>query len=629
MAKPKPKAKPTPRSKVKPKAKPKSKDTTAKAKKSEESWWIVAFKKKDPRTPVKGFIPRLKNTILMHYRGVLGVLIPIWFLTWQGEKGVHHKTVQAMWILMAWFFVMQPVTPPVTATIPIFLLPMAGVLSTVDVCACYMTENILLFILCGMLLLLLNNSGVDRRIALSILCSGKSGQFTGRRLIFKCATASFLLSMFSNRLIVSSTITQYLTKPLMDLQTATSKYRGTEPNYDTMRNIINNAIQTSASIGSIAILHSSTAVLCFRSMWCESAPKGLEFPDIFNYIQYSSFAFPVALIMFILNFSYHMLLLTWCSGKPMSSNSKEEMHKALLKYKSTLPPKVTLHEKLTLFFLFVTLLLFFLRWSRYLNMGWANFSAEESSPTIPGLKDASVAAMMVIVLHIMPRGYGFLSYVTAKKKSQLPPLRPASSVLWWKFVDKNTNYGYIFMLGGGIALVIALRDSGLGTILGNNFGKKMSDHPWNISLLLVCMFAMILPNLMTGVAACVVLLPFVLNLVELLDEPVFRSDIGAWALKSYLGALGVGIGTSLGFMRPFKFTPAYFCFEIGKVPQLKMALYSLGSTVICFIILWLSLAFYAPILWDPNNQGIVAVKAPIAAVAVATTAGPADAPPAP
>lgn len=38
-----------------------------------------------------------------------------------------------------------------------------------------------LFILSGMLILLLNNSGVDRRIALWLLCSGDSCQFSGKR----------------------------------------------------------------------------------------------------------------------------------------------------------------------------------------------------------------------------------------------------------------------------------------------------------------------------------------------------------------------------------------------------------------------------------------------------------------
>ena len=44
----------------------------------------------------------------------------------------------------------------------------------------------------------------------------------------------------------------------------------------------------------------------------------------------------------------------------------------------------------------------------------------------------------------------------------------------------------------------------------------------------------------------------------------------SWDKHAYLGAVGVGIGTSMGFAAPFLFTPAYFCHYTGKVPIRKM-----------------------------------------------------------
>lgn len=49
---------------------------------------------------------------------------------------------------------------------------------------------------------------------------------------------------------------------------------------------------------------------------------------------------------------------------------------------------------------------------------------------------------------------------------------------------------------------------------------------------------------------------------------LFRSNV--WPSKVYLGALGVGVGSSLGFMFPFMYTPAYFCHYTGKVPIRRM-----------------------------------------------------------
>lgn len=33
------------------------------------------------------------------------------------------------------------------------------------------------------------------------------------------------------------------------------------------------------------------------------------------------------------------------------------------------------------------------------------------------------------------------------EKSELPPLKAESAILWWRFVDKNTNWGYFLVFG--------------------------------------------------------------------------------------------------------------------------------------------------------------------------------------
>ncbi|XP_059045342.1 protein I'm not dead yet-like [Achroia grisella] len=549
---------------------------------------------KDPRTPVKGF-HRIKNIVFNNFRGLLGFLVPLCALSWQGEKSRHDITVQCIWIWMFWFFLLQPVAVQVTAIIPIFILPMAGVYSTTDTCSCYFNESMALFFLSGMLLLLLNNSGFDRRVALWFLGSGDSCQFSGKRLVFKCSSAAFFLSMFSNRLLVTSTITQYMTSALTDLQSATSRYRSTEPDYDEMRYIVNNAIQTASGIGSIAIIHSTYSALAFKGIWSEHPPEGHEYPDIFNYLQYTLFAFPMAFLMFVLNFSYHMLLINWFVVKPMSASSMAEIRKAILKNKEAIPPLLTLHEKLTILFKIIILIVLFCRWNKFSNMGWADFNAEPTTPTIPRVKDATVAALFVLLLHILPKGFGFMKYISAEKKSQLPPLKPESSILWWRFVDKNTNYGYFFLLGAGIALNASARATGLDKTIALHLGKMFTEKEWNVSIFLVCLVTVIMSNVMTSTAVVVIFLPIVLCMAPEGQIP--------WPSKAYLGALAVGIGSSFGFMSPFLYTPGYFCHNTGKVPRIKMAKYSFISSIICLIVLWLALIFWGPFIWDPEDNG--------------------------
>ncbi|XP_039754157.1 protein I'm not dead yet-like isoform X2 [Pararge aegeria] len=538
------------------------------------------FKRRDPRTPVKGALPRLKNIFTVHYRGVLGVLVPLLILTWQPKKGQHDITVACLWFWMAWFLLLQPVNIPVVGFIPLFLLPMTGVIPTVDLCKCYFDDNIALFILAGMVHLLLNSCGADRRIILWLLCSGDSCQFSGKRIIFKASAAAFFLSMISNRLIVTSTITQFLAPAYMNLQSSTSSYRTNEPDYDVMRHIVLCAVQTASSIGSVAVLHASFSTLAMRAIWCSLV------------------------------------------GKPMSGSSMAYMRNMLLEQDKLLKPFLTDYQKCCIFFYFAYLAACMFRWSDWLNMGWSGF--EKVVPEIPMIKDATVAALFVIVLHILPKSFLFTNYVTARVKSHIGDvLKPDSPVMWWRYVDKNTNYGYIILMGGAIALNLGIRVSKLNESIPN-YGKHITDLGWNASLLVICIIAAILPNIMSSVAACAAFLPFVLHMAApsttlrqgdetpAPDAPAAPSAPAApapanptpWSSNFYLGALIVGIGSSFGFAAPFLYTPAYFCHYTGKVPIKQMIKYAIGSLIICIIVLWPAICFYAPIIWVDQSVGI-------------------------
>ncbi|KAL4709951.1 hypothetical protein ACJJTC_003914 [Scirpophaga incertulas] len=554
-------------------------------------------KAEDKRAPIKGLGPRFKNIALNNFRGILAILFIACILSWQCGKG--KVMVQVLWLLMFWFFLVQPISVPCTALIPIFFLPMTGSLSTVETTRCYFNDNIALFIISSMVILLLNNSGFDRRLALYFMCSGDACQFAGKRLIFKCSTAAFFLSMFSNRLIVTSTIIQYVTPVFMNLKTTAEK-SPTEPNYDELRYILNNAIQTSSAIGSTAIMHSAYATLAFRTIWAESAETDkFEYPDIFNYLQYSFFAFPVAVVMFVLNFAYHMILMEYVLSKPMSQSSMNEVRNQMLKYKESIPEQVTCHEKMTVFFKLLLLLVLFTRWYNFGQKGWSTFNQQKDAEHSPVIKDVTVCAIFVLFLHIFPRTFTFLQFFLAEKRSDLKVMKPESTILFWRFVDKNTNYGYFILLGAGVALELSIRKSGISQDLSTYFGKNLTNIEWKGALFLVCLITSILANAMTSVATVVTFLPFVLN--------VARSPAQIpWQTKAYLPAVGVGIAASFGFMTPFLYTPAYFCHNTGKVPIAKMAKYSIISVLICCIVLWLALCFWGPFVWDMNDDGIVA-----------------------
>ncbi|KAF9423999.1 hypothetical protein HW555_000708 [Spodoptera exigua] len=577
-------------------------------------------RKPPPKTPVGGFGERITNAINNNFRGLIGVLVPLAALSWQISKDNNKVKVKLMWMLMTWFYLVQPVSIPAVGFIPIFLLPMSGVMSTVDTCKCYMTEYVLLFVIASMILVVLNNSGIDRRLCLWLVCSGDACQFSGKRLVFKCSIAAYFLSIFSSRLIVSSTLTQIVTNAVMKLETG--KKDENNPNFSTMRYIINNAIQTSSGIGSIAFFHSSFVTVLFRGAFAEFAPKSKEYPDIFNYLQYSAFAFPLSFIMFLINVSYHMMLINWSLSRGMSAVKMEELRSILLNTKKEIPRKVSLHERLSVISLILIIVAFFFRWNQWVD-GWSEFRRDKDSPEIPRVKDTTVAAIFLIVLHIIPKSYRFVEYLDADKKSELPPLKAESAILWWKFVDSNVNYGYIFVFGATHALVKAARLTGLDKEIAENSGTFITEKSWNVGILIVLIAATILANITTAVAACSIWIPYVLCCS--VDAAI------PWPSKVYIAALGVGVACSFGFCLPFRYTPAYFCHHTGKVPIKKMIKYSIVPVIICLICLYIALLLWAPYLFDPNDNGVVVVDEPLAAGATkgppAAAGGPEDAPP--
>ncbi|KPJ02747.1 hypothetical protein RR46_09950 [Papilio xuthus] len=436
------------------------------------------------QTPIVDNADRAKNVAYNNFRGIVGFFPPVLILPWFFELGKHDKTVILMWVCMLWMFFWQPSSIQACGLIPLFVLPMCGVVSSAVVVQCYFNDITALFIIGSMMHLLLNNSGVDRRIAIWFLCAGNTSQFSALR----------------------------------------------------------------------------------------SGPKGMEYPDIFNYLQYCCYAIPTALVMFLCNVFYHMALILRTTRAPFSDSDMAEVKKLLLEQKKVLPEKMGTHEKLTLIFATLAMLTFIFRWCVWLNMGWATFRREAVSPLIPGIKDATVAAIYIFILHLLPRTLGFMRFLTAKS--------------------------------AGVSLNIAVRNTDLCSAISAGSGKLLTDYVWCLSLLLVVFIAIFLANIMPGVASCCLFLPFVINMAVEPDAPV------PWPKRVYIGALGVGVASSMTFMFPFLNTPAYFCNTTGKVPRGIMAKYSFPSVIICGIIIWLSLCYWAPIVWDPNGEGISPVPSP-------------------
>ncbi|XP_026325249.1 uncharacterized protein LOC113234179 isoform X2 [Hyposmocoma kahamanoa] len=179
----------------------------------------------------------------------------------------------------------------------------------------------------------------------------------------------------------------------------------------------------------------------------------------------------------------------------------------------------------------------------------------------------------------MPSSFSFYKYIKANKEDELPPPKPQSSVLEWKFINKNTPYSYILLMGAGVILVRVIVYHRDMLESARNWFRFFKDMSFVGSTFVICIFGVIFCNVMSSIGAAIIYLPSVI--VEQTDYP-------------HLSALAAGLSCTFGYMAPFLNTPAYFSKTIGKVPLQYLIMYNVGSSLISTCVLWAMIVALGP-----------------------------------
>ena len=97
-------------------------------------------------------------------------------------------------ILMAMWWIFEPIPIPATSLIPLAIFPLTGVLGEADIAAAYGHKLVLLMLGGFMLSAAMEKSGAHRRIALGMV--NLFGGSNGKALVFGFMAASAFLSMW-------------------------------------------------------------------------------------------------------------------------------------------------------------------------------------------------------------------------------------------------------------------------------------------------------------------------------------------------------------------------------------------------------------------------------------------------
>ena len=145
----------------------------------------------------------------------------------------------------------------------------------------------------------------------------------------------------------------------------------------------------------------------------------------------------------------------------------------------------------------------------------------------------------------------------------------------WRQVSDNTDWGVLFLFGGGLTLSGLLRSSGASAVLGDQVAAFLTGAGPFLIILGVTTFIIILTEFTSNTASAALLVP------------VFAAIAERMGMPPTVLVLMIGIGASCAFMLPVATPPNAIVFGTGHIRQQDMIRAGAVLNVFCVIVLTL------------------------------------------
>lgn len=146
-------------------------------------------------------------------------------------------------------------------------------------------------------------------------------------------------------------------------------------------------------------------------------------------------------------------------------------------------------------------------------------------------------------------------------------------VTTWRQVSDNTDWGVLFLFGGGLTLSAILRSSGASAVLGDQVAAIFGSANPFIIILAVTTFIIVLTEFTSNTASAALLVPVFAGIAEQMGMPA-----------SVL-VMMIGIGASCAFMLPVATPPNAIVFGTGVIKQRDMIVAGGVLNIMCIIVL--------------------------------------------
>ncbi len=358
-----------------------------------------------------------------------------------------------LWMLLWW--IMQPVSPTVTALLPIFAAQIFNIAKTPNVLAQYFNATVVLLLSANIMTLAWTKWGFDRRLSMMIMM--KVGN-NPRKLV----TMWFILSVTLSSMIANAVVAAVLFPIVMTTIKAVNieEAKIKDSNYATAALL---AVAWGSNVGFGTPLGGAMNLVAIK--YIEEMVIMREFMYIDWIVRCIPLVFFVAAPMLLL------LLTTKFEYKDLPG-TKEVLQAELSKLGKMNRGEIT---SLVLF-----LSAFILSLARPLF--------QEALPTLTANYIFLIAALLTFVL----------------------PGSKSERLLTWDFAQPKIKWGVFFLIAGGTALGDIMNSSGVGQIVADALSPIAGIHPF-IAVVVFSLMACFFSNIMTITGSMALVQPIVIT----------------------------------------------------------------------------------------------------------------------
>ncbi|MDD0823129.1 DASS family sodium-coupled anion symporter [Mannheimia sp. AT1] len=147
-----------------------------------------------------------------------------------------------------------------------------------------------------------------------------------------------------------------------------------------------------------------------------------------------------------------------------------------------------------------------------------------------------------------------------------------TKVVSWKQIQEGTEWGVLFLFGGGLTLSAVLSHTGASRIMAEGIVALIEGKHYFIICLIIAAFIVVLTEFTSNTASAALLVPIFISIAEALN----MNPLGF--------ALIIGLGASCAFMLPVGTPPNAIIYGTGLIRQRDM-LKSYKMDLLCMLII--------------------------------------------